>query len=603
MHMTAEQLKPNFEPFGNIEEVTIIYDKTTHLSKGCGFVTYSTEDAARAAIDALSEKCVLVTLAATNTPPTLTSPLGVHLPLTRCPHRPHARQNGKPLVVKFAEGLRQRMEHRLYVSNLPIDFDEEQTSALFSEHGEVKQLQLARRAEDNMPKGTAYVRYSKRTEAVAAIAALHGNASLPNAQRPLVVKFAERASDGNGNGGGNGNGANHGAMGAGGHMGGGGPYGQMGAPHMGGGPYMGGGAHGGPSAQNSAPKLFVGMIPYATGEAELQQLFSQFGPLMEVFMMREKDGRSKGCAFVRFYSKEAANAACLALNGTLALPGAARNLVVKYADASEPRNNRAGGGGGGGMRFPSVPEGGHMGQQHMAQQGFMPHHSLQNDGSQWIQVPANQRMVGAHPSAGGQMAMMGHQMVGMTLMPAQMGMAPVGMTSMLAAPYGATTMDGMGMMQAPMAAQYQVPQPSPQVQQFVPTYGGQPGGMMDPQQPQPQPGGGWGNPEPQGSPGGGFTTLADQQQLGVGDYGHGHRQDPNIGAFGAMQQLPPHCACGGGGGSFAMASGGGLGMLERQMSSTTLSSEDSSPPGSTWDRLCALRRPAGHGARACLDAH
>ena len=80
MHMTAEQLKPNFEPFGNIEEVTIIYDKTTHLSKGCGFVTYSTEDAARAAIDALSEKCVLVTLAATNAPPTLTAPLGVHLP-------------------------------------------------------------------------------------------------------------------------------------------------------------------------------------------------------------------------------------------------------------------------------------------------------------------------------------------------------------------------------------------------------------------------------------------------------------------------------------------------------------------------------------------
>ena len=34
MHMTAEQLKPNFEPFGNIEEVTIIYDKATHLSKG-----------------------------------------------------------------------------------------------------------------------------------------------------------------------------------------------------------------------------------------------------------------------------------------------------------------------------------------------------------------------------------------------------------------------------------------------------------------------------------------------------------------------------------------------------------------------------------------
>ena len=58
--MTAEQLRPNFESFGNIEEITIIRDKSTHLSKGCGFVTFSTEDAARAAIEALSEKLVLV---------------------------------------------------------------------------------------------------------------------------------------------------------------------------------------------------------------------------------------------------------------------------------------------------------------------------------------------------------------------------------------------------------------------------------------------------------------------------------------------------------------------------------------------------------------
>eukprot|EP00965_Chrysotila_dentata_P138882 4593601-Pleurochrysis_carterae.AAC.1 len=60
---------------------------------------------------------------------------------------------------------------------------------------------------------------------------------------------------------------------------------------------------------------------------------------MEVFMMREKDGRSKGCAFVRFYTKHAADAACATLNGTMSLPGAARALVVKYADASEPRGS------------------------------------------------------------------------------------------------------------------------------------------------------------------------------------------------------------------------------------------------------------------------
>ena len=68
---------------------------------GCGFVTYSNEDSARSAIAALSDTCVL-------------------------------GQNGKPLVVKFAEGLRQRMEHKLCVTNLPLEMEEEEASALFS---------------------------------------------------------------------------------------------------------------------------------------------------------------------------------------------------------------------------------------------------------------------------------------------------------------------------------------------------------------------------------------------------------------------------------------------------------------------------------------
>ena len=68
--MTAEQLHPHFEPFGHIEEVSIILDKATQMSRGCGFVTFSTEEAARAAIDALSDQLVL---------------------------------NGKPLVVRWPE--------------------------------------------------------------------------------------------------------------------------------------------------------------------------------------------------------------------------------------------------------------------------------------------------------------------------------------------------------------------------------------------------------------------------------------------------------------------------------------------------------------------
>lgn len=119
--MTAEQLRPTFEPYGNIEEVSIIHDKVTQASRGCGFVTFSTEEAARTAIEAVNEKIVL---------------------------------NGKPLVVKFAEGLRQRMEHRLYVANIPPETSEEDLGALFGEHGEVKQIQVHASARPRSIGGT-----------------------------------------------------------------------------------------------------------------------------------------------------------------------------------------------------------------------------------------------------------------------------------------------------------------------------------------------------------------------------------------------------------------------------------------------------------------
>ena len=136
-------------------------------------------------------------------------------------------------------------------------------------------------------------------------------------------------------------------------------------------------------------------------------------------MMREKDGRSKGCAFVRYYSREAANAACATLNGTMALPGAARHLVVKYADAVEARGGR-GGMGGGGRGAPQADMGGGMlfGSPMGGQPGY-------------VQAPqmSYQRYVPAQQMGGGQQMMLGNQMVQMV--PAgQVGMTPMGMVPM-----------------------------------------------------------------------------------------------------------------------------------------------------------------------------
>ena len=92
----------------------------------------------------------------------------------------------------------------------------------------------------------------------------------------------------------------------------------------------------------------------------------------------------------------------------------------------------------------------------------------------------------------------------------------------------------------------------------------------------------------------GFPSLGGEGQLGVNEYSQrGHDQSPGAlgGGFGAtMGGGGMHGGMGGQGG-FHMMPGQGMSMLERQMSSTTLSSEDSSPPGTSWDRLYVSNLP------------
>ena len=63
-------------------------------------------------------------------------------------------------------------------------------------------------------------------------------------------------------------------------------------------------------------KIYVGNIAYSVTEADLNDIFSKFGPLEEVCVIRESEtGRSKGFAFIRFETAEQAQDA-LCLNGT-----------------------------------------------------------------------------------------------------------------------------------------------------------------------------------------------------------------------------------------------------------------------------------------------
>src|SRR5436190_16620096 len=88
-----------------------------------------------------------------------------------------------------------------------------------------------------------------------------------------------------------------------------------------------------------ARKLYVGNLPYETGEQDLEALFGSVGQVESVSVMRDMaTGRARGFAFVEMASDEDAQNAITTLNN-YSLGG--RNLTV-----NEARPKVAGGGGG-----------------------------------------------------------------------------------------------------------------------------------------------------------------------------------------------------------------------------------------------------------------
>lgn len=87
-------------------------------------------------------------------------------------------------------------------------------------------------------------------------------------------------------------------------------------------------------------RLYVGNLPYKTTDEDLQQLFSQAGPVDNVKVMRDMaTGRARGFAFVQMMSDEAAQSA-IAQFHQYQLEG--RPLVVNEA---RPKPEGEGGGG------------------------------------------------------------------------------------------------------------------------------------------------------------------------------------------------------------------------------------------------------------------
>ena len=106
-------------------------------------------------------------------------------------------------------------------------------------------------------------------------------------------------------------------------------------------------------------RLYVGNLPYSTGEAELQELFSKAGTVESVRVMRDAaTGRARGFAFVEMATDDEAQKAASEFN-QFQMGG--RSLTVNEARPKEDRPGFGGGGGGGGRGFGGGGGGGGRG--------------------------------------------------------------------------------------------------------------------------------------------------------------------------------------------------------------------------------------------------
>ncbi|XP_050139410.1 RNA-binding protein BRN1-like isoform X2 [Malus sylvestris] len=188
----------------------------------------------------------------------------------------------------MAEGGKERNSHgedsvKLFVGQVPKHMTEAQLLAMFKEFALVDEVNIIKDKTTRASRGCCFVICPSREEADKAVNACHNKTTLPGASSPLQVKYAD---------------------------------GEL---------------------ERLEHKLFIGMLPKNVSEVEVSDLFSKYGTVKDLQILRGSQQTSKGCAFLKYETKDQALAALEAINGKHKMEGSSVPLVVKWADTEKER--------------------------------------------------------------------------------------------------------------------------------------------------------------------------------------------------------------------------------------------------------------------------
>ena len=74
-------------------------------------------------------------------------------------------------------------------------------------------------------------------------------------------------------------------------------------------------------------KVFVGMLSKSCTEDDVKSMFESYGIVEEVTVLRDKDGQSKGCAFIKFSNRQQAQMAINKMHGSQVMAVSYRNIT------------------------------------------------------------------------------------------------------------------------------------------------------------------------------------------------------------------------------------------------------------------------------------